>query len=93
MSIRCSICQHPRRNPSHDRSEMWRVAVEGFCHSARGRLYPVDPEIEAEVWCARGTQSRDHPLVALGLTYREMGEQYGVSRQRAQQIVRLYGGA
>jgi transcriptional regulator with XRE-family HTH domain len=44
---------------------------------------------------SREQKARDRQIIQLiekGKTYREVGQRYGITRQRAQQIVRLYGG-
>ena len=82
-------------------TRLTQVTIVAKCGVSPSRVSVIAREVGFSPWTrksnrrSRAQEERNRDiirLVRLGLTYREIGEQYGVSRQRAQQIVRLYGG-
>jgi hypothetical protein len=82
-------------------TRLTQVQIGLKCGVAQSRVSTIAREIGFKPWTrkskfvsgARKTRNREIiRLATMGKTYAEIGQRYGITRQRAQQIVRLYGG-
>lgn len=86
-----------------NRTRLTQIAIAARCGVSPSVVSEIARAIGISPWTrkperkprSRAQSARNREiihLVATGRTYREIAEQYGISRQRAHQIVRLYRG-